>query len=81
LKRIEEDDKAPRSLTARLKQLESDEVRLSAELDSLPERKIVRLPANYEAVYRSAIAELEQHLATRDAAASRNAIRALVEVT
>ena len=40
---------------------------------------MVRLPANYEALYRVAIAELEQHLATREASASRNAIRTLVD--
>ncbi len=40
---------------------------------------MVRLPANYEAIYRSAIAELEQHLITRDARASRNAIRTLIK--
>jgi len=79
LKRIEEDDDAPRSLTARLRELEAEETRLTVELTALPERVTVRLPANYEAVYRSAIAELEQHLASREAAASRNAIRALIE--
>ena len=77
--RIEVEEDAPRSLTARLKELEAEEERLAQELGSLPERMIVRLPENYEAVYRTAIAELEQHLATREASASRSAIRTLIE--
>lgn len=40
---------------------------------------MIRLPANYEAVYGSAIAELKRHLATREASACRVAIRALIE--
>ena len=79
LKRIEEDDDAPRSLSARLKELEAEEERLEEELRTLPDQTIVRLPANYEAVYRTAIAQLEQHLTTKDAASSRNAIRALID--
>ena len=79
LKRIEEDDDAPRSLSARLKELEAEEERLEEELKTLPDQTIVRLPANYEAVYRTAIAQLEQHLTTKDAASSRNAIRALID--
>jgi chromosome condensin MukBEF ATPase and DNA-binding subunit MukB len=79
LKRIEEDDDAPRSLSARLKELEAEEDRLNEELASSPDRVVVRLPANYEAVFRSAVAGLEQHLLTKDAAPSRNAIRALIE--
>ena len=39
----------------------------------------MRPPANYEAIYRSAIAELEHQLVTRDASGSRNAIRTLIE--
>ena len=69
----------PRSLTARLKELETEEERLESELTALPERTVIRLPANCDAIYRAAIAELEQHLATRDACASRNAIRTLIE--
>ena len=50
------------------------------ELATLPERTAIRLPANYETVYRAAIAQLEQHLAPREASGSRNAIRTLIEV-
>src|SRR5688572_30269270 len=64
---------------ARLKDLECDEDRLVQEITNLPERTVVRLPANYEALHRVAIAELEQHLATREGSASRNAIRTLIE--
>ena len=79
LKRIEEDDDAPRSLTAQLKELEAEEAQLTARLSALPKHVVVRLSANYEAVYRTAIAELDEHLATKAAAPSRNAIRALIE--
>ena len=76
---MEKDDDLPRSVMTRLKDLECEEDRLSQELANLPERTVVRLPANYEAVYRSAVAELEPHLVTRDASGSRNAIRTLIE--
>ena len=79
LRRIEEDKDTPRSLTARLKELETEEERLERAIADLPERTVIRLPANYEAVYRTAITELERHLATREASASRNAIRTLIE--
>ena len=76
---MEDDDDLPRSVVARLKDLECEEDRLVQEMSNLPEQTVVRLPANYEALYRVAIAELEQHLATREASASRNAIRTLVD--
>ncbi len=79
VKQIEEDDDLPRSVITRLKDLEREEDRLEQELVDLPERTVVRLPTNYEAIYRSAIADLERHLATREASASRNAIRPLIE--
>lgn len=59
LRRIEEDDDAPRTLTLRLKELEAEEERQLAELARAPDRTVLRLPANYEAVYRRAIDELE----------------------
>lgn len=76
---MEKEHSPPRSLMTRLKDLEREEERLERELAILPERRVVRLPANYEAIYRSAIAELDQHLATREAVPSRNAIRTLIE--
>lgn len=79
VKQMEKDDDLPRSVMTRLKDLECEEDRLFQELANLPERTVVRLPANYEAVYRSAVAELEHHLVTRDASGSRNAIRTLIE--
>ena len=79
LKRIEEDEDAPRALTARLKEIEADEARLADELATLPERTVIRLPANYEAHYRKAVAELETHLMNRSAATSRDSVRALIE--
>ena len=77
--RIEEDDDAPRSLSVRLKELEATEQALEATLATLPERQVVRLPANYEALYLRAIADLDQHLASGDGAAARQAIRSLIE--
>jgi site-specific DNA recombinase len=79
VKQIEEDDDCPRAVMTRLKDLDRQEAELDRALATLPERTVVRLPANYEAIYRAAIAELERHLETRDAAPSRNAIRALIE--
>ena len=79
LTRIEEDEDAPKTLTKRLKELEAEEECLEQELTTLPERTVVRLPANYDSVYRSAIAELEDHLRSKDGAPSREAIRALIE--
>lgn len=54
-------------------------MRLAQELKNVPERTVVCLPANYEAVCHSAIGELEAHLASREASASREAIRTLIE--
>ena len=77
--RIEEDDDAPRSLNLRLKELETAERALEATLAITPERQVVRLPANYEALYPRAVAELNHHLASGDGAAARRAIRPLIE--
>ena len=77
--RIEEDADAPRALTARLKELEQEEATLEQALAAAPEQQVVRLPTNYEAVYRRAVADLDQHLASGDAAAARQAIRPLIE--
>lgn len=79
LRRVEEDEAALRSLTTRLKELGAEEEQLERELAELPERTVIRLPTNYEAIYRTAIAELKQHLATREANVSLSAIRALIE--
>lgn len=59
--------------------MEREEGRLEQELANLPERTVVRLPANYELVYRNAIVQLYEHLVTRDAAPSRNALHTLIE--
>lgn len=44
LRRIEDEDDAPRSLTARLKELETEEERLERAIADLPERTVIRLP-------------------------------------
>ncbi|THG36911.1 recombinase family protein [Sphingomonas olei] len=77
--RIEEDDDAPRSLSVRLKELETTEQALEATLAILPERQIVQLPANYEALYLRAVTNLDQHLASGDGATARQVIRPLIE--
>ena len=64
---------------ARLKDLERDEERLEQEVANLPERTVVRLPTNYTTTYRTAIAGLQQLLATPETSRSRNVIRALIE--
>jgi site-specific DNA recombinase len=77
--RIEEDDDAPRALTVRLKELETIEAGLEIALAEAPEPTVVRLPANYEAVYSRAVAELETHLSSSDGAVARQAIRPIIE--
>jgi site-specific DNA recombinase len=76
---IEEDEDAPRALTARVKDLETEESRLEKIIAATPAPQVARLPTNYEALYIRAIAELDVHLASEDGAAARNAIRPLIE--
>ena len=79
VRRIEEDEDAPRALVARLKELEGIDTQLTASLAVTPKQIVVRLPANYDVVYQRAIAELEHHLASGSGTAAREALRALVE--
>ncbi len=72
---IEEDNDAPRSLTARLQELETDEHRLEQLVAAVAPSPVVRLPTNYV----HAIAELDMHLAANDGAAARQTIRPLIE--
>ena len=76
---IEEDNDAPRSLTARLKELETDEHRLEQMVAAVAPSPVVRLPTNYKALYVHAIAEFDMHLAADDGAAARQTIRPLIE--
>ncbi len=76
---IERDVDAPRSLVSRLKALEGDEERLEKTLHDTPASQIVRLPANYEALYVRAIVDLDLHLVSDDGASARNTIRPLIE--
>jgi site-specific DNA recombinase len=50
---------------------------LEATLSAVPERPVVRLPTNYKALYRRALAELD--LKSGDATAAREALRGLIE--
>ena len=62
-----------------MKNLEAEESRLGKIIAATPAPQVVRLPANYDALYIRAIAELDVHLASEDGAAARNTIRPLVE--
>ena len=79
VKRIEENDDAPRALTTRVKDLEIEELRLEEIIAGTPASPVVRLPANYENLYTRAIAELDAHLASDDGASARQVIRPLIE--
>lgn len=79
VRRIEDDEDAPRALVQRLKELELTEAQLVGDLATVPEQATVRLPANYDTVYQRAVAELEAHLAGEDGNAACEAIRALVQ--
>jgi hypothetical protein len=79
VRRIEDDEDAPKALTVRLKELEAEEAQLAVELASTPDRTVVRLPANYEAVYAQAVESLEEHLSASEATPAREAIRRLGE--
>ena len=70
VRQMEDDNYPPRSVVARLKDLECEEDRIVQEITNLPERIVLR-PANSQALCRVAISELEQHLVTREASASR----------
>jgi len=78
-KRIEEDEDAPRMLISRLKALEAEEADLAAAVTAAPARTVVRLPTNYELVYRRAVEQLEEHLRSDDGNAAREAIRVLID--
>ena len=79
LAQIEGEDDVPRTLMARLRELEAEEVRLADRLAQAGADPVIRLPANYEAVYRQAVDQLGANLAAADASASRNAVRVLIE--
>ena len=79
VRRMEEDDDPPRALLQRLKELEATENRLADQLETEPTRTAIRLPVNYEVVYRQAIGELDVHLASDEGGAAREALRSLVE--
>ena len=78
-KRIEEDEDAPRMLISRLKALEAEEADLAAAVTAAPARTVVRLPTNYELIYRRAVEQLERHLRSDDGNAAREAIRVLID--
>ena len=79
IRRIEEDDDAPRMLLDRLKALEVEEEALTNAVAAAPVRTVVRLPANYELVYRRAVEQLELHLRSDDGNGARAATRLLIE--
>ena len=75
---VEEQGELPRSLSRRLLELEREEEAVVAELgEALPE-PVVRLPTNYAAVYRRAVADLGGTLDGEDAAGLRTKLRTLI---
>ena len=62
-----------------MKDLETEESRLEKIIAATPALQVVRLPANYEALYVRAIAELDVHLASEDGGAAQNTIRPLIK--
>ena len=79
VRQFEEDEDVPRTLTSRLRDLEAEEDRLTAELSKLQAPKTIGLQANYEAVYRRAVADLEADLASASGGGAREAVRSLIE--
>jgi site-specific DNA recombinase len=79
VRRIEDDEGAPRTLVQRLRELEVLESELAVALEAVPERTVIHLPTNYEAIYRRAVTELEQHLSSDDGLAAREAMRTLID--
>lgn len=59
---IKEEDDASRTLNVRLKEIESTEPALEATLTATPERKVVWLRGNYNAVYIRTVADLDHRL-------------------
>jgi len=66
LAQLEGEDDAPKSLMRRLKELEQEEERLVGIVNAKPAENVIRLPTNYEGVYRRAIDDLSNHLASAD---------------
>jgi hypothetical protein len=63
----------------RLKELDTEEERLATAIAAAPVTNVVRLPSNYTAIYKQAVAELEQHLTGEEATYARDTIRALID--
>lgn len=79
LAQIEGDDDAPRLLLGRLRELETEELRLSTEAAHAATAPVLRLPTNYEAVYRQAAGQPGRNMGRVDGASSREAVGALIE--
>lgn len=78
LAQLEEEDDVPKSLLRRLKELEKEEERLADLVDAKPVNNVIRLPTNYEAVYRRAVDDLSAHLASTDATRARKSVRQII---
>jgi site-specific DNA recombinase len=79
VRRLEDEEDAPRALVQRLKTLEEEEKVFAASLTATPAATVIRLPANYEQHYLRAIETLDECMASDDGAAAREALRGLVE--
>lgn len=69
----------PRSIIARLDVLEAEEDELAATLGTYSTTIAPALPEDYEALFRRAVTELDDHLAAHDGAAARTMLRGLIE--
>ncbi|MEW9853816.1 hypothetical protein [Novosphingobium sp. M1R2S20] len=52
---------------------------MAAAVASAPAANVVRLPANNAAIYKQAVADLEEHLTGEEATYARDTIRALID--
>jgi site-specific DNA recombinase len=79
VRQLESEEIIPKIILRRLAELEEREEELVQTLAANVAPSPVRLPANYERIYLSAIADLDRHLSSDQAPAARNAIRKLVD--
>lgn len=79
VRQLESEETIPKIILCRLGELEKREEELFQTLAANVAPSPVLLPANYKRIYLSAIADLDRHLSSDQAPATRGAIRNLVE--
>lgn len=60
-------------------ELDTEEGLLAGQVAQAGSDPVIRLPTNYEAVYRQAVEQLGRNLKADDAGAAREAVRVLIE--